>query len=184
MILSDIEIWEAIEKEEIVFRPPLKPEQVSPSSIDLKLGNTFTIFDPPLKGSGVYIDISKVESVEEIITRYGKNFTITDDDYYELKPGEFLLAFTEEYIILPNHIAARVEGRSSIARLGLTIHQTAPTVHATFEGQLRLEICNNGLFDCRIRPKMKVCQLILERLGKPASSRLISNFQKQTEKPV
>jgi dCTP deaminase len=111
-----------------------------------------------------------------------KNISVPDGEYYELKPREFILAFTEEYIKLPNHIAARVEGRSSIARLGLTIHQTAPTVHATFEGQLRLEICNNGLFNCRIRPKMKVCQLILERLGEPAESRLNSKYQKQREK--
>lgn len=182
MILSDKEIWAAIQKEEISFDPPLEPQQVSPSSIDLKLGNIFTLFTPPPQGAGVYIDISNVENVEEIIKHYGKSISVPDGEYYELKPREFILAFTEEYIKLPNHIAARVEGRSSIARLGLTIHQTAPTVHATFEGQLRLEICNNGLFNCRIRPKMKVCQLILERLGEPAESRLNSKYQKQREK--
>jgi deoxycytidine triphosphate deaminase len=77
MILSDKEIWAAIQKEEISFDPPLEPQQVSPSSIDLKLGNIFTLFTPPPKGAGVYIDISNVESVEEIIKHYGKKYICT-----------------------------------------------------------------------------------------------------------
>lgn len=181
MILSDVEIWEAIQSGEIIFTPSLSPEQVSTSSIDLRLGNTYTIFTPPEPGVSVHIDITQIKSVEKVLQNYSKIITLDDNDKYTLEPGHFILAYTEEYIKLPSHIAARVEGRSTLARLGLTVHQTAPTVHATFEGKLRLEICNNGLFNCEIRPRMKFCQLILERLGKPASSQLISQFQKQTE---
>lgn len=180
MILSDREIWEAINDGTIVIDPPLNPEEVSPSSIDLKIGNTITEFSKPEPGEHIHFDIYQIRSIESLLMKYSNLITLKDDDVYILKPGHFILAFTKEYIKLPNNIAARVEGKSSIARLGLTVHQTAPTVHATFQGRLRLEICNNGPFYCEIRPNTNFCQLVLERLGKPAERELKSQFQKQT----
>ncbi len=94
-------------------------------------------------------------------------------------PGQFVLAYTKERVKLPNYLSGRIEGRSSFARLGISIHQTAPTVHATFEGQLRLEILNNGPYECRLSPDLRICQLVLERLGSPAITRLNSLFQQQ-----
>ncbi len=90
-----------------------------------------------------------------------------------------MLAYTLESISLSNEFSARVEGRSSFARLGVAIHQTAPTVHATFQGQLRLEISNVGPFRCVLRPGMTIGQLIIERLGMPAATTLKSRFQGQ-----
>ena len=91
-------------------------------------------------------------------------------DGYVLKQQEFILGWTAEYVDLKYdaRIAARVEGKSSLARLGVVVHMTAPTIHAGFEGQIRLEIANYGLFPIRLRPNMRICQLIFElTLGAP-----------------
>jgi dCTP deaminase len=180
MILSDGEIWEAIQNKQLSFDPPLNPEQVAPSSIDLRLGNRFTIFPEPVEGFITTVDLRSDVDIEAGMNRYGKSITLNDDKAFTLKPGEFVLAYTLEKIQLSNALAARVEGRSSIGRLGISIHQTAPTVHATFTGHLRLEISHNGPFECKLYPGQRICQLIVERLGKPSMARLNSRFQEQT----
>jgi deoxycytidine triphosphate deaminase len=89
---------------------------------------------------------------------------------YVLEPQAFILGWTREDIQLPvnSRLAARVEGKSSLARIGLGVHITAPTIHAGFKGPIQLEICNHGSLRVRLRPKMRVCQLILEQtLGNP-----------------
>ena len=180
MVLSDREIWMEVGTGRLSFTPELDLDQVSPSSVDLRLSNVFTTF-PPLPGVDTEINTPAVANVEAVIARYGETQTLADGEYLLLRPGDFVLSYTLEYIQLPNYLAARVEGRSTLARLGLSIHQTAPTVHATFEGQLRLEISHNGPFPCRLYPRQKVCQLVIERLGSPAQDRLNSFFQQQRQ---
>lgn len=132
-------------------------------------------------GVTTQVDLTKIANIETVIQQYAEEETIGDGENFTLKPQSFVLAYTREYIKLPNYLAARVEGRSSLARLGVSIHQTAPTVHATFEGQLRLEILNNGTLDILLTPGMKFCQLVIERLGSPAVSTLGSPFQRQRQ---
>lgn len=81
-----------------------------------------------------------------------------------IEPGEFVLATTKEYVKLPSGIAARVEGRSSLGRLGISVHVTAPTIHALFEGYITLEIFNHSAYDLNIQEGMKICQLIFENV--------------------
>ena len=81
-----------------------------------------------------------------------------------IEPGEFVLATTSEYIKLPSTIAARVEGRSSLGRLGISVHVTAPTIHSLFEGNITLEIFNHSHYDLNIQSGMKICQLIFENV--------------------
>ncbi len=91
-------------------------------------------------------------------------------DGYVLEPGVFVLGWTAENVELPTEtrIAARVEGKSSLARLGIGIHITAPTIHAGFKGSIQLEICNHGKLRVRLIHGMPVCQLIFEQtLGTP-----------------
>lgn len=181
MILSDREIWMEVGSSRLVITPDLEADQVSPSALDLRLGNAFTTFPGPVKGAETVIDTDKTSNVEAVIDRYGNEHIIPDDETFRLEPGGFVLAYTLEYIKMPNYLAARVEGRSTLARLGISIHQTAPTVHATFEGQLRLEISHNGPYPCLLRPGQKICQLIIERLGSPAQNSLDSLFQRQRQ---
>ena len=181
MVLSDQEIRMELQSRRLVIDPPVETDQISPSAIDLQLGNKFTELKVPnVGGVSTTIDLQGVTDVEEIAKVYGKERFVPDGESYSLPPKGFVLAYTREWIRLPEHLAARVEGRSSFARLGLSIHQTAPTVHATYKGQLRLEILNNGPFECKLSPGLRICQLILERLGSPALMELNSQFQGQT----
>ena len=181
MVLSDQEILMELQSRRLVIEPSVETDQISPSAIDLQLGNKFTeLRVPAVGGVSTAIDLQRVTDVEEIAKVYGSEKVIPEGESYPLPPGGFVLAYTKEYIRLPEHLAARVEGRSSFARLGLSIHQTAPTVHATYKGQLRLEILNNGPFECKLSPGLRICQLILERLGSPALYELKSHFQGQT----
>jgi dCTP deaminase len=98
-----------------------------------------------------------------------------------LRPGDFIIALTAERVALPksSRLAARVEGRSSLARLGLGVHVTAPTIHADWDGEIALEITNLGCLDIKLRPGLAICQLIIEQVhGTPATS-LTSIFQGQ-----
>lgn len=181
MILSDREIWMEVGSNHLAITPEIEVAQISPSALDLRLGSEFTTFPKPVQGVKTVIDTAGISDVEAFIASYGHKQTLADNATFCLEPGDFVLAYTLEYIRMPNYLAARVEGRSSLARLGLSIHQTAPTVHATFEGQLRLEISHNGPYHCLLRPGQKICQLIIERLGSPAQTSLESLFQRQRQ---
>ncbi len=180
MVLSTGEIWEAIENRELTFDPPLEPEQVSTSSIDLRLGYQFTTFPPEPRGHSIVIDLGSDVDVEAGIERFGETKILGENDTFELTKGLFVLAYTLERITLSSGLAARVEGRSSWSRLGISIHQTAPTVQAGFRGNLRLEISHNGPYLCRLHPRIRICQLIVERLGRPAETELSSRYQGQS----
>jgi len=182
MVLSDLEIWMEIQSGRLSFSPAIPFQNVGPSSIDLRLGDEITHFpnddsDPPPPGlsTDTSIKLAEIQNVEEIIQRVGKTHNLSSQPF-TLRPREFILAYTLESMEIPNYLAGRVEGRSSFARLGLTIHQTAPTVHATWKGPLRLEISNNGPTACVLSSGLTICQLILERLSSPASRALNSIF--------
>ena len=182
MVLSDHEIWMEVQSGKLAFTPEVAWNSITPSSVDLHLGNSFTLFDPPaIQGVTTAVDLATVTDVEAFAASYGNQKELREGERLPLTPGQFLLAYTLERVELPNYLAGRVEGRSSFARLGLSIHRTAPTVHATFEGRLRLEIRNNGIYEVRLSPGLKICQLVLERLGSPAVTRLNSLFQQQGE---
>ena len=183
MVLSDQEIELELRTGRLVISPEVSDAQIGPSSIDLRLSNKFTTFEKPEGTGGLNqsVNLADIEDIEAIMGVVGKEITLEEGKTHPIKPGEFLLAYTQEYIELPNYLAARVEGRSTLARLGLSIHQTAPTVHATFKGQLRLEIMNNGPLPCLLSPGIAICQLILERLGWPALRSLTSAFQDQSQ---
>ena len=97
-------------------------------------------------------------------------FHEVDAEGYLLNRDQLILAWMTEYISLrpASRVAARIEGKSSLARLGLAVHMTAPTIHAGFDGHIRLEIVNHGPLPIRLRPGMRLCQLIFEQtLGTP-----------------
>ena len=181
MILSDREIWMEIGSERLKFTPNIEPEQVTSSAVDLRLSDQFTTFNPPVTGIETIIDLASIGNVERVAELYGQTETVQPGGSFLFQTGRLVLAYTLEFIEMPNYLAARVEGRSSLARLGISIHQTAPTVHATFEGQIRLEMSNNGPYACRLYPGQKICQLVIERLGSPSIITLKSPFQGQQQ---
>ena len=164
----------------MTFNPPLESGQIKSSAIDLRLGNNFSSY--PYDTSrlpenirsmlSVTVDLRDESNVVNFIDqlRRENNRTLQDDQGIEIAPHSLLLAETLETIKLPDDIAARIEGRSTYARLGLAVHQTAPSVKPRWSGQLTLEIVNNGPFTYRLYPRMRLCQLILERMTAPVQS--------------
>jgi len=101
---------------------------------------------------------------EEAIRALTKNEDIDPTNGYPLEPDILILGWTKEFLDLKqSRLAARVEGKSSLARLGLSIHLTAPTIHAGFPGRIRLEIMNHGHYPIILRRDMRICQLIFEQ---------------------
>lgn len=171
VILTDREIQIAIRRGLIKIHPqPTSDIVFSSTAIDLTLDSNLRIFDPEVVGVEKIIDPSKKGfnsdlTVSEIT--HAENIRATG---YLLKPKILILAWTAEYVTLDigTRIAARVEGKSSLARLGLGVHVTAPTIHAGFEGQIQLEMINHGSVPIRLRTGMRICQLIFETtLGTP-----------------
>jgi dCTP deaminase len=167
MILTDREIRAAIAAKRIIISPDPEGGSFSATTVDLRLSPRIQewVVDPPpptvcpgRPGFLIQDELAK-------LTR-----TIDIGNSYQIKPRQFLLAWTLERIELPKEsmIAARVEGKSSLARLGLGVHITAPTVHPGFSGPLQLEVYNHGPAAIELVVGMRVCQLIFETtLGTP-----------------
>lgn len=172
MILTDREIQIAIENKLIEVDPLPSETAYSSTSLDLTLDSVLTVFKDGVSGVVMRIDPSAHGfNHEEALKSTTENFLITEDGY-EFKPGYLLLAWTREAVELKPHsrIAARVEGKSSLARLGIGVHLTAPTIHAGFSGQIRLEMFNHNKIPIVLRTGMKICQLIFEQtVGTPVS---------------
>ncbi len=179
MIYSDQDIRRALEEGELVIEPRPVLAAYATSSVDLLLGDAFTVFDPPTPGVEIAVMVAQADP-EEAVQQFGRVVSVPSDSYIELKPNAFALAYTVERVELPLTLAARVEGKSSVARWGLSVHQTAPTIHAGFHGNIRLEIANVGPFVCRLTPGMQICQLVIEELKSPPENELQSRFQNQS----
>ena len=180
MILSDREITSLIDNGELTFNPPLDKEQLKGSAVDLRLGYNFSAYpydasNLPENVRSIFsqtVDLRDEPRVVDFISHLRRvhNRTLKDGESIDIQPRSLLLAETLETFNLPNNIAARIEGRSTYARLGLAVHQTAPSVKPGWSGRLTLEIVNNGPFVYRLYPRMKLCQLIMERMVTPVDS--------------
>lgn len=156
MILSDHDLKARLGKD-LVIRP-LDPQHIGPSSIDLKLGNKFRVFKQLSK---THIDPAKDMDA--------RNFTEEiEADEFVIHPGEFVLGTTEEYVEIPYDLVGRMEGRSSWGRLGIVVHSTAGFVDPGFKGTLTLEMTNLGKMPVLLRPGMRICQIVFEKLMTPA----------------
>lgn len=158
MILSDAMLLAAIERGELRFDPPVDPEQqVQPASIDLRLGSAFRVFN---YGHHALIDPREgvdLAAITELVELEGRPFI--------LHPGAFVLGTTLEYVAIPTTLVGRLEGRSSIGRLGVIVHATAGFVDPGFEGTITLEISNAGKIPVALHPGMRICQLTLLETG-------------------
>lgn len=179
MIYSKQDILDALESGQLDIDPRPTDGMFSTSAVDLRLGDRFSVFAKPPTGAGIFVNLGEAQP-EDVAARYGSLEAVASGEFLTLNPGDFVLTSTREYVIMPPHLAARVEGKSSLARFGLTIHQTAPTIHADFRGTIRLEISNVGPFVCRLTPGIPICQLVIEELKQAAREPLRSRFRGQT----
>jgi dCTP deaminase len=171
LILTDREIQAAIQYGQIIISPIPDVDAYSSTSLDLTLSKSLRIWKlETLKGvEHIICPSTEGYKFPEFVKAYSDAKELGSDGHV-IKPHEFILGWTEENIELPtfSRLAARVEGKSSLARLGIGIHITAPTIHAGFQGQIQLEICNHGALQVKLTAGMRVCQLIFEQtLGTP-----------------
>lgn len=160
-ILSDKTIKEYLEEGKIVIDPLKDEQQIQPSSVDMRLGDEFKVFKVIRKP---YIDPKD----EEDIAEYMESSTVPEGEAFIIHPNEFALATTQEYVKVPDDLVARVEGRSSMGRLGVTMHVPAGYVDPGFEGRITLEISNIGAMPVALYPGQRVCQLVFETMTTPA----------------
>ena len=158
MILSDRSIREELAAARVVI-DPLDESCIQPSSVDLHIDRYFRVFRNHTMG---YIDVKEdMEELTELVE-------IKDDDVFILHPGEFVLGSTLERVALPDDLVARLEGKSSLGRLGLLIHSTAGFVDAGWDGHLTLELSNVANLPITLYPGMKIGQISFLRMTTPA----------------
>ncbi|MCL2653808.1 MAG: dCTP deaminase [Propionibacteriaceae bacterium] len=158
MLLSDRDILAEVEAGRVRL-DPWDAALVQPSSIDVRLDKYFRVFE-----NHRYAVIDPAEDQSEL-TR-----AVTQEDGpFVLHPGEFVLGSTYEYVSLPDDVAARLEGKSSLGRLGLLTHSTAGFIDPGFEGHVTLELSNVATLPIALWPGMKVGQLCFFRLSSPAA---------------
>lgn len=164
MILSDRDIKARMLKGDIVVQSPNNDHHanVGASSMDLRLGNFFKIYDHT---KYAVLDPMQPETFKDI----ARLIEVDDERVpFIVQPGEFVLGVTLEKIKISDDLVARVEGRSSLGRLGIIIHSTAGFVDAGFEGTITLEITNINRMPVALYPGMRVCQLAFEEMSSPA----------------
>lgn len=174
MILSDRTIREQLAAGRIVI-DPLDDACIQPSSVDLRLDRLFRVF---LNHTMPVIDVKK--NLEEL-TRLVE---IDEGDAFILHPSEFVLGSTAESVGLPDDLVARIEGKSSLGRLGLLIHSTAGFVDAGFSGHITLELSNVANLPITLYPGMKIGQVSFLQMTTPAdvpygSAKVGSKYQGQ-----
>ena len=160
MLLSDKDIRAAITSGRIAL-DPYDPAMVQPSSVDVRIDRYFRVFE---NHRYPHIDPS-VEQAE--LTRLVEP---DGDEPFILHPGEFVLGSTYEVVSLPDDVSARLEGKSSLGRLGLLTHSTAGFIDAGFSGHVTLELSNVATLPIKLWPGMKIGQLCFFRLTSPAEA--------------
>ena len=158
MLLSDRDIKSEINKGRVVLEP-YDVNMIQPSSVDVRLDRLFRTFE-----NHKYAHIDPAENQPELT----REVAVEGNDPFILHPGEFVLGSTYEVISLPDDIAGRLEGKSSLGRLGLLTHSTAGFIDPGFSGHITLELSNVANLPVKLFPGMKIGQLCLIKLSSPA----------------
>lgn len=177
MVLSDRTIKEEIAKGRIIIEP-LIPSCIQPASVDLHLDKKLLVFKP--QRHPAYIDVRRsLDHLSELVE-------LDEDNAFFLNPGEFVLVSTLESITLPDDIVGRLEGKSSLGRIGLLIHSTAGYVDPGWQGHLTIELSSVAKLPITLYYKMKIGQISFLRLTSPVdrlygAAELGSKYQGQIE---
>lgn len=179
MILSNVEIAKCLRNSSFAINglagndPGKAP--FNTSAVDLRLGNIIQV--PTAEAIPAQLDLRR-PGIAKFFAQHSRKYTLTEEQPFSLEPHKLILANTLEIVdfpLQPNEeghcYSARVEGKSSLARCGILVHFTAPTIHAGFSGTITLEIINMGVFGFLLTPEMFICQLIIEEVkGLPAEA--------------
>ena len=166
MVLSDIDIKKYLEQGKIKISPELPPEQFGSCSVDFRLGSEFSVFE---HSRHAYIDLRDKTAIQDLM----RTITVPAGESFILQPGEFALAITEETLELDDDVLGRLEGRSSLGRIGIIVHGTAGLFDPGWIGKATLELSNLGRMPVALYPGMRVCSFTFEQLssrGEDASS--------------
>jgi dCTP deaminase len=164
VILSDRSLREQLDAGRIVI-DPLDDSLIQPSSVDVRISNLFRVFRNHSAG---VIDVKQdMTGLTELIEMPCDEDGVGDEPFM-LHPGEFVLGSTLERIAVPNDLVGRVEGKSSLGRLGLLIHSTAGFIDAGFDGHITLELANVASLPITLYPGMKIGQISFMEMTSPA----------------
>ena len=168
MRLCDKDIEESIRLGQIEISPTPDSSMISGVSVDIRLGNEFRVFQDH---TAPYIDLSgpKDEMQKAMNSVMSDEIFIPDGEAFFLHPGELALAVTYESVTLPDNIVGWLDGRSSLARLGLMVHVTAHRIDPGWSGRIVLEFYNSGKLPRALRPMMTIGALNFETLTSPAA---------------
>ncbi|HUS23115.1 MAG TPA: dCTP deaminase [Aeromicrobium sp.] len=160
MLLSDRDILAELDCGRVQLEP-LTRDMIQPSSIDVRLDKFFRVFD-----NHKYPHIDPAADQSDLT----REVEVNSDETFVLHPGEFVLGSTYEVVTLPDDIAARLEGKSSLGRLGLLTHSTAGFIDPGFSGHVTLELANVATLPIKLYPGMKIGQLCFFRLSSAADN--------------
>jgi dCTP deaminase len=162
MVLSDVDIHRYLENGKIRIAPELPPEQFGSCSVDFRLGNEFSVFE---HSRHAYIDVRERGAIQDIM----RTVRVEHGQPFILQPREFALAITEETLELDDDILGRLEGRSSLGRIGIIVHGTAGLFDPGWRGKATLELSNLGIMPVALYPGMRICSFTFEQLSSPVS---------------
>ena len=161
VVLSDRDIKQAIRDGKINITG-IDINSITVASVDLRLGNKFRIF----KNS----KITHIDTKEGIIDGMMDLVEVAEGEAFVVHPGEFVLGITHEYIKLPDDLVGRLDGRSSLGRLGIVVHSTAGSIDPGFEGNITLEISNLAKVPVKLWPGSRVCRITFDKLSSPSET--------------
>jgi dCTP deaminase len=168
MVLSDVDIQRYIAEGKIKISPALPGEQLGSCSVDFRLGNEFSVFEHSLHA---FIDLREKTAIQGLM----RTVTVADGDAFILQPHEFALAITKETLELDDDVLGRLEGRSSLGRIGIIVHGTAGLFDPGWVGKATLELSNLGRMPVALYPGMRICSFTFEQL----SSRVAVPYRKK-----
>jgi dCTP deaminase len=162
MVLSDVDIKRYLELGKIKITPSLPPDQFGSCSVDFRLGNEFSIFE---HSRHAYIDLRDKRGIEDLM----RPVMVEGNDPFILQSREFVLAITEECLELDDDVLGRLEGRSSLGRIGIIVHGTAGLFDPGWSGRATLELSNLSRMPVALYPGMRICSFTFEQLSSPSS---------------
>jgi len=162
MVLSDVDIRRYLATGKIRITPELPPEQFGSCSVDFRLGSEFSVFE---HSRHAFIDVREKSAIQDIM----RSIHVKEGDPFVLQPREFALAITEENLELDDDVLGRLEGRSSLGRIGIIVHGTAGLFDPGWRGKATLELSNLGIMPVALYPGMRICSFTFEQLSSPVS---------------